>query len=50
MEPAAPYLTKRQKRLLELAELLTDKQFEEALDYLAWLLSKKSAPRKPGKK
>jgi len=47
MEPAAPYLTKQQKRLLESAERLTDKQFQDVLDYMAWLLERKSAVRKP---
>ena len=49
-EPAAPYLTKRQKRLLDSAEHLTDKQVEDVFDYMAWLLAKKRRAQKPGKK
>jgi transcriptional regulator with XRE-family HTH domain len=50
MEPAAPYLTKRQKRLLESAERLTDRQLEEVLDYMAWLLARKGLSQKSKKK
>lgn len=45
-EPAALYLTSRQKRLLEVTERLTSRQFEEVLDYIAWLLERK---KKTGK-
>jgi transcriptional regulator with XRE-family HTH domain len=40
-EPPAPYLSARQKRLLELTERLTPRQFQEAVDFIAWLLEKK---------
>jgi transcriptional regulator with XRE-family HTH domain len=40
-EPAAPYLTGRQKQFLELAERLTPRQFEQVSDYILWLLDRK---------
>ncbi len=46
MKPAVPYLTDRQKRLLKMSERLQDKQFEEVMDYMAWLLSRKNKARK----
>lgn len=45
-EPAALYLTSRQKRLLEVTERLTSRQFEEVLDYIAWLLERKKITKK----
>lgn len=42
MEPATPYLSKRQKRLLKSAERLTDKQLEEVMAYVEWLLARKN--------
>lgn len=41
--PFTPYLTNRQKRLLEMGERLTDKEFDDAMNYMAWLLAKKKA-------
>lgn len=46
MEPVAPYLTKRQKRVLDVAERLTDNQFEEAMDFMAWLSERKITSRR----
>lgn len=41
-EPVAvPYLTNRQRKLLEMGERLTDKEIDEAINYMAWLLAKK---------
>lgn len=45
MEPAALYLKDRQKRLLAAAEHLSDRQVDETLDFMKWLLARKSMAR-----
>lgn len=40
-EPRVLYLSARQKRVLEITERLTPQQFQEAMDFIAWLLEKK---------
>ncbi len=40
-EPRALYLSIRQKRLLEITERLTPQQFQEVMDFIAWLLERK---------
>lgn len=42
MEPAALYLKERQKRLLDAAEPLSDRQLDETLDFMEWLMARKS--------
>jgi len=41
-EPITPYLTKRQRRLLNMEENLTNEELEEVLDYIAWLRVRRS--------
>ena len=41
MEPIAPYLTRQQKRLLETGEHLTDKEIDEVINYMEWVLARK---------
>ncbi len=48
-EPPALYLSTRQKRLLEMIEPLTSQQFEEVLDFIAWLLDRKRKAKKSKK-
>ena len=43
-DPRATYHTK-QKRLLAMAETLTNKELEEAINYVAWLVAKRSKTR-----
>lgn len=50
MEPAALYLKDRQKRLLDAAERLTDRQVDETLDFMEWLLARKNTTRGAKKK
>ena len=50
MEPAAPYLKARQKRLLDAAEHLSDRQVDETLDFMEWLLVRKNMVRRAKKK
>lgn len=47
-EPATPHLTKRQKRLLDMAECLTNKEINEVINYMAWLQTKKGKARTKG--
>lgn len=47
-EPMAPYLTKKQKRLIEVGERLTEREFKEAMDFMAWLLAKRPTKGKAG--
>jgi len=42
MEPVALYLKDRKKRLLNAAEHLSDRQVDETLDYMEWLLARKN--------
>ena len=50
MEPAAPYLKERQKRLLDAADHLSDRQLDETLDFMEWLLARKNVTRRANKK
>jgi len=50
MEPAALYLKERQKRLLDAAEHLSDRQVDETLDFMEWLLARKNMTRGAKKK
>jgi len=50
MEPAAMYLKDRQKRLLNAAEQLSDRQVDETLDFMEWLLARKNMTRGAKKK
>jgi len=50
MEPAAPYLKDRQKRLLDAADHLSDRQLDETLNFMEWLLARKSMTRRVKKK
>jgi len=50
MEPAALYLKERQKRLLNAAEHLSDRQVDETLDFMEWLLARKSLAQRAKKK
>ena len=43
-DPRATYHTK-QKRLLAMAETLTNKELEEAINYMAWLVAKRGRTR-----
>ncbi len=49
-EPAAMYLKDRQKRLLVAAEHLSDRQVDETLDLMDWLLARKNMKRSVKKK
>ena len=40
-ETPMPYLTNRQKRLLKTGEHLTDKEIDEVISYMEWVLAKK---------
>ncbi len=40
-ESASPYFTNKQKKLLDMAEHLTDDEFDDVLKYAAWLKSKR---------
>ena len=42
---AAPYLTNRKRQLMEMGERLTDKEIDEAINYMYWLLAKKKKHR-----
>ncbi len=44
-EPTASYLTKRQKQLLDIGKHLTDKEIDEVINYMSWLLAKKNKNR-----
>ena len=45
-EPVAfPHLTNHQRKLLEMGERLTDKEIDEAINYMAWLVAKKGKHR-----
>jgi transcriptional regulator with XRE-family HTH domain len=44
-EPTTPYLTSRQKRLLDMGEHLSDKEIDEVVNYMMWLLAKKNKNR-----
>jgi len=50
MEPAALYLKDRQKRLLNAAEHLSDRQVAETLDFMEWLLARKNRAQRARKK
>lgn len=50
MEPVAPYLQIRQKRLLDAADHLSDRQVDETLDFMEWLQARKNMPRRAKKK
>jgi transcriptional regulator with XRE-family HTH domain len=50
MEPAAPYLKERQKRLLDAADHLSDRQLDETLDFMEWLQARKNMTRRAKKK
>jgi transcriptional regulator with XRE-family HTH domain len=45
-EPTSPYLTSRQRRILDAAEHLSERQIDEAMDFMAWLLARKHPRRK----
>jgi len=42
IEPAALHLKDWQKRLLDAAEHLSDRQLDETLDFMEWLLARKN--------
>lgn len=44
-EPTVPHLTGRQKRLLEMGDQLSDKEIDEVINYMTWLLARKGKNR-----